>query len=105
MYRECEICDQPATRMIRDVDDIPDKTFWRMEVEAHDPPWHFCIEHAEGHGEPWPVILPRLPRPIQISFIAGQRLGFILSKSGVASAGNPRRCDRLPKEARVDLHN
>ena len=50
---ECEVCGAPATRVVHDVDAIPDESFWSIEPE--DGPWHFCDAHAgdAGLGE-WP---------------------------------------------------
>jgi len=29
----CEVCGEPATRVIRELDEIPDETFWQIEPE------------------------------------------------------------------------
>jgi hypothetical protein len=44
-YRHpCQICGEPATRTVTDHEQLPDETFWQVDVLS--PPWHLCDNHS-----------------------------------------------------------
>ena len=42
----CGLCDQPATRVFLDHDQLPDEAFWL--TEEVDAPFHLCEVHGTG---------------------------------------------------------